>query len=73
LTQHVAQSIQEVIPVSIIPKYLSAFDPPYHNVVQCTRGIQTSLTRHIPILSFTPSKATNNPMDVPIFTIVYEG
>jgi hypothetical protein len=41
LVQEIAESIQEVIPVSIIPKYLSAFDPPHHNVVQCTRGIKT--------------------------------
>jgi hypothetical protein len=46
LVEQMAQSIQEVIPIRIILKYLSPFDPSQHNVVQGTRAIQTTLTRH---------------------------
>jgi hypothetical protein len=39
LFQEIIESFQEVIPIRIIPKYLSAFDPPDHDVVQRTRRI----------------------------------
>ena len=50
-------AIESNFPVRIVPKYLSAFDPPNDNVVQGTCGIQAGLTRHA------------SPIAVPLFSV----
>jgi hypothetical protein len=54
LVQEIAQSTQEVISVRIVPKYLWALYAPYDNVVQCSRGNQARLTRHISKIPISP-------------------
>lgn len=46
LVQEIAEPVQELIPIRIPQEYSAAFDPPDHNVVQCTRNIKARLAWH---------------------------
>ena len=50
--QEFSQSSKEIISIFIVSKYLSTFDPPYHNMVQNTWCVYAKLSWHGIVVSY---------------------